>query len=82
MLPNGLIGHLYGPVPGNRHDSGILTMSGLLTDVDTFVPNGFYLYGDCAYPLKHNLITPFKGANLSENEKAFNKAMPGLRVSG
>ena len=45
------------------------------------MPNGFYLYGDCAYPLEHDLIAPFKGANLSQDEKAFNKAMSGLRVS-
>ena len=23
-LPNGLVGHLYGPVEGKRHDSGVL----------------------------------------------------------
>ena len=31
-LPNGLVGHLYGPVRGKRHDSGMLASSGRLQD--------------------------------------------------
>ncbi|OQV19786.1 hypothetical protein BV898_06059 [Hypsibius exemplaris] len=30
MYPNGMIGHLYGPIEGRRHDAGILRESGLL----------------------------------------------------
>ena len=29
-LPNGLVGNMYGPVEGKRHDSGMLASSGLL----------------------------------------------------
>ena len=35
-LPNGLVGHLYGPVEGRRHDSGMLASSGLLQDLQRF----------------------------------------------
>ncbi|KAK3742027.1 hypothetical protein QZH41_014350 [Actinostola sp. cb2023] len=32
-LPNGLIGNLYGPVEGRKHDAGMLADSGLLNDI-------------------------------------------------
>ena len=35
-LPNGLVGHFYGPVEGKRHDSGMLASSGLLQDLQRF----------------------------------------------
>ncbi|GAV06746.1 hypothetical protein RvY_16683 [Ramazzottius varieornatus] len=33
MYPNGVIGHLFGPMERCRHDAGILRESGLLTDL-------------------------------------------------
>ena len=46
-------------------------------------PDGtvYSLYGDPAYPLRPHLIGPFKGAALSEDEKAFNKRMSAVRIS-
>ena len=35
-LPNLLVGHLYGSVEGKCHDSGMLTSSGLLQDLQRF----------------------------------------------
>ena len=42
VAPNGLIAHFYGPVEGRRHDSGMLAMSGLLSQLEqhSFSPNG------------------------------------------
>ena len=42
-LPNGLIGNLYGPAEGRRHDAGMLKDSGLLNDLSRF---GFNTRGD------------------------------------
>ena len=35
-LPNGLVGHLYGPVEGRGHDSNMLDSSGLLQQLQRF----------------------------------------------
>src|SRR6202167_4670422 len=36
MLPNGIIGHLYGPFEGRRNDNILLTESGLLERLAQF----------------------------------------------
>ena len=54
MLPNGMIMDLFGPVVGRRHDSALLTQSGLnnriLTMLQPLRPCNYYTYGDAAYP--------------------------------
>ena len=62
-LPNGLVGHLYGPVEGRRHDSGMLASSGLLQDLQRFSNSPvtglpMCVYGDPAYPLRAHLQGP------------------------
>ena len=52
-LPNGLIGHLYGPVEGRRHDSSMRASSGLLQELQKFsnspiTGTPMCLYGDLA----------------------------------
>lgn len=37
IAPNGMIANLYGPVEGQRHDAGMLRMSGLLTELNHYV---------------------------------------------
>ena len=63
-LPNGLIGNLYGPVEGRRHDAGMLKDSGLLDMLEAvaYSPRGevMCLHGDPAYPLRPNLIAPYR----------------------
>ena len=53
-LPNGLIGNLYGPVEGRRHDAGMLKDSGLLNDLSRvgFNTRGevLCLYGESSLP--------------------------------
>ena len=83
--PCGLIAHLYGPIEGKRHDSAMLALSGLLDQLQMFSHdqhgNILCLYGDPAYPMRRHLQAPFGGANLNNDEKAFNSAMSKVRVS-
>ena len=85
VAPNGLIANMFGPVEGKRHDSGMLAQSNLLNQLQTwsFSQNNqpLCIYGDPAYPLRIHLQGPFKGANLTNNEKAYNKSMSEARVS-
>ena len=87
-LPNGLIGNLYGPVEGRRHDAGMLKDSGLLNDLSRagFNTRGevLCLYGDPAYPLRPNLMRPYCQGDvpvLTPEMEAFNTAMSSVRVS-
>lgn len=47
------------------------------------MPNGepYVLYGDPAYGLSRNILSPYRGMNLSPQENDFNKAMSSVRVS-
>lgn len=82
--PNGLITHLYGPVEGRRHDAYMLSesgLNGLLCSLTT--PNGqpYVLYGDTAYGVNLNILSPFRGQQLTQAEQEFNRLMSGVRVS-
>ncbi|CAB3996644.1 Hypothetical predicted protein [Paramuricea clavata] len=85
VAPNGLIANLYGPVEGKRHDSRMLTMSGLLKKLQehSYSPTGevLCLYGDPAYPHRVHLQRPFlrRGA-LTLNQQEFNRSMSTVRV--
>src|SRR5579863_7953614 len=71
---------MRGPYPGRRHDCYMLTQSGLLQQLEDVMPN-FCLYGDPAYPLRPQLISPYKGANMTPAQAAFNIAMSRVRQS-
>ena len=62
MLPIGMIGHLFGPVKGRKHDASILIDSGILLYMENHMLDGqdrpFYLYEGSAYPLARALDTP------------------------
>jgi len=84
VLPNGLIGHLFAPLEGRRHDCALLRHSGLLDQLEerqwrTADGHSFALYGDPAYPNRDFLISPFRGAVLTAEESAFNRAMSSVR---
>ena len=83
--PSGMIANLYGPVEGKRHDYAMLAMSGLLQALQqhSYGPNGELLciYGDPAYPLRQHLLSPYAGAQLTQQQKDFNKSMSKARVS-
>ena len=84
VAPNGMIANLFGPVEGKRHDSAMLTESGLLPLLQQYShdTNGrpLCIYGDPAYPLRIHLQAPFKGARLTQDQKDFNQAMSKVRV--
>ena len=74
-LPNGLIGKLYGPVEGRRHDARMLKDSGLLNDLSRvgFNIRGevLCLCGDPAYPLRPKGNVPV----LTPEVEAFNTCL-------
>ena len=72
------------PVEGRRYEAFILNTSGLLALLQQLVMlNGepFVLYGDPAYGLTQNILAPFRGAQLTANERAFNMEMSKVRIS-
>ena len=82
QVPNGLIVNMYGPIEGRRHDAAMLAESGILQQLEEFVDERgqpFYVYGDPAYPLRPQLMGPFKGAHLTPQEEEFNKKMSKIR---
>ena len=86
FIPNGLVGHLYGLVEGQRHDSGMLASSRLLQDLQRFSNSPvtglpMYVYGDPAYPLRAHLQGPYKGSVLTLHQHEFNKSISSARVS-
>lgn len=87
-IPIGLIANLYGHVKGRRHDAGMLKDSSLLNVLqrEAHTPRGdpLCLYGDPAYPLRPQLMSPFREAAvpvLTLDTMAFNTAMSEVRVS-
>ena len=76
MTPNGLIAHFFGPIEGRRHDSAMYYLSGLdahISDIRGQDGSLLALYGDSAYAFRRYLITPFKGAHLTQLQSDFNK---------
>lgn len=70
---------------GRKHDSNMLTDSGLLNDLQrlTFSPGGhpMCVYGNLAYPLRVNLQAPFRNAVMTPLMEAFNHSMSTVRES-
>lgn len=92
-LPNGLFGHLYGPVEGRRNDAHLLEESGLLdqcrehavrpgTDANTPAADRFLqLFGDPAYGVTYQIQSPFAGVGAwTEEEKEWNHLMGAVRI--
>lgn len=82
--PNGLIASLFGPIEGSRHDSYVLSQSGImdLLQQHSRAPDGKVLciYGDTAYPLREYLQTGFKNV-INVDQDNFNTRMSAVRVS-
>ena len=85
VTPNGLIANLYGPVEGRKHDSGMLGDSGFFRELQQYAhgPNNNILciYGDPAYPLRPQLMDPFKGLAITPLQHAWNKSVSEVRIS-
>ena len=84
-LPNGIIGNLFGPIEGRRHDCFLLRESGILGSLNQFAFNSqrepLCLYGDPAYPVRIHLQSPFQGPYLNDLQKELNTKMSGVRTS-
>ena len=84
MLPNGII-VLDGPYLGNSHDATILRDSGILEQLGALpvMDDGtaYAVYGDPAYPLLQQLIAPYRGAALDQDQEQFNTVMSKVRES-
>ena len=75
---------MFGPIEGRRHDAFMLLVSGLPLKLRSINrPNGepYVLYGDPAYGLSRNILSPFRGLNLSSQENDFNRAMSSVCVN-
>ena len=75
---------MFGPLEGRRHDAFMLSVSGLPNKLRSFNrPNGepYVLYGDPAYGVTRNILSPFRRQNLSATEQDFNRQMSAVRVS-
>ena len=84
VLSNNLIDNLFGPWEGRRHDCTMLHESGLLNDLQRvawFNGQPRCIYGDPAYPVQIHLQAPCKEANLTGDQKNYNKHMKGVRVA-
>ena len=87
MTQFGIMVQLYGPIEGQRHDTRIVRMSGLLGQLAQHIPRHgpnpddvFVPYGDSAYGLRAYLQAPFGGAHITPAEKQFNPLMSKSRV--
>ena len=81
-----MIAHLFGPMEGSCHDSGMLRESQLLAYLEMHMPltatgREYCIYGDPAYPLHPQLMVPYQGGVLSADQKSWNKKMSACCVS-
>lgn len=79
-----MIGDLWGPAPGGRHDSFMLRESGLnskLAALQEGKPFQGKVYGDAAYPILSHIDRGFRGANLTAAQRAYNKDLSRVRIS-
>ena len=79
-----MIANLFGPVEGRRHDAFILGISGLLPQLGRITKSDgepYVVYGDPAYGMSAHIISPFKGAHLTQLQQQFNHKMSEVRVS-
>ena len=75
---------MFGPIEGKRDDAFMRGVSCPLARLRHFTkPNGdpYVIYVDPAYGLAQNTLAPFRGANLTADEKAFNREMSKVRAS-
>ena len=104
MLPNGLFGHLYGPIEGRHNDAFTLAESGLMDECvlhaklpDTSAdigeadkgadestggvePRYLQLFGDPAYGLNTQIISPFPKLGRTDDQQEWNTQMSKVRI--
>lgn len=84
MFPDGIIAAMHGPFEGKRHDATLLAESPLMQQMSELPlrqdGSMYTLYGDPAYPLLQQLITPFRG-QVTPDQQEFNRRMSSVRES-
>jgi hypothetical protein len=86
VVPEGLIACLYGPVPGSRHDSFLLSDSLLEAQLEALFPDDhpgpvYKLYGDPAYRMNRVIFHGFRNPPDGSIEAQWNKEMSAVRVA-
>ena len=74
---------MFGPIEGRRHVVFMLGVSGLADKLERLqTPTGepYVIYGDPAYGLTRNILAPFCGARLTNDEQLFNTQMSKVRT--
>lgn len=67
--------------PGRSHDSRAFSNSPLYHALENdALPYPFFIVADSAYPLKKNIITPFKQRGGNAQQRRFNKAVSRARI--
>ncbi len=82
-LPNGIIGNLFGPANGRRHDSSMLYASGLLAELNRLASidqEPLCISGDPTYPLVVHLQAPYRVLQLTGEMQVYNKSMSAVRT--
>jgi len=85
VVPEGLIACLFGPIAGHRHDSYMLSESGIIHKVRQLMPedgsNGpiYQIYGDPAYPMNAHLFGGFRNPPEGSPEAEWNTQMSKVR---
>ena len=86
VLPDGIIGNMYGPIEGKRRNCSLLGMPNLLPKLTQYAiytnGNSLSLYVDPAYPLRVHLQCPFRGNRITSQQTAFKTSMSQVRVVG
>ncbi|CAN0455877.1 unnamed protein product, partial [Pylaiella littoralis] len=75
---------IWGPETGRRHDSLLLSRSGLngrLAALQEGNTTQYRVYGDAAYPILSHVDRGFRGEGLTDAQKAYNKELSKVRVA-
>ncbi|DBA00147.1 TPA: hypothetical protein N0F65_000470 [Lagenidium giganteum] len=82
VFNDGMCASLYGPLEGRKHDSTMLTTSGVCPMMATYPTfDGKLIYGDAGYPVLEFVCAPFRAAELTTEQQAFNTQMSACRQS-
>lgn len=74
---------MFGPIEGRRHDAFMLGVSGLaekLQRLQTPMGEPYVIYDDPASGLTRNILAPFRGVRLRNDEQLFNTQMSKVRI--
>ena len=84
VTPDGLISHLFGPVDGRRNDAFLWKESNLPAILLHYAhsPDGtpLQVYRDPAYSISSFLLSPYQGAQITQDQQLWNQAMSRLRI--